>query len=148
MSSQPNPDLVSTVAPVLRQVTPDDETDRPAPGRGSPVSLFHEQRTSIRVAYYLEINLYGQRTFCSGIVTNLCAGGLFVECIDFFEVDEVVKVDLELPGGPFWCDARVAWVRDRVGPGVWPGMGLEFLSLFDHHLKLLEHAVESAESDR
>ena len=91
--------------------------------------------------YYLEANLYGERSFASGVVTNLSVGGLYIECWDFFDVGDVVKIDVELPSGRLWCDARVQWVMDQVADGQTPGMGVQFLELKPEDVGLLTEAV-------
>lgn len=108
---------------VERTVHPDDATARPPPSRQLTGA---EQRTSTRIPYHLEVNLYGEHHFCSGVVTNLSDGGIFIETYYFFDLDVEVKVDMDLPSGRLWITGRVAWVRDTVAHNCAPGMGIAF----------------------
>ena len=157
-----------TVAPASREARPEAATERPAQRDAAPTerpaaardastedalptvqpeaSRRREQsgpelREHPRVPYYLEANLYGERSFASGVVTNLSVGGLYIECWDFFDVGDVVKIDVELPSGRLWCDARVQWVMDQVAEGQTPGMGVQFLELKPEDVGLLTEAV-------
>lgn len=106
-----------------------------------------ELREHPRVPYYLEANLYGDKSFASGVVTNLSIGGLYIECWDFFDIGDVVKIDVELPTGRLWCDALVKWVMDQVEAGQTPGMGVQFLRLKPSDTELLTLAVDVVVKD-
>jgi Tfp pilus assembly protein PilZ len=126
-----------------RVVQPVNERSPTAPKRVEELAHL-ECREHLRVAYYLETTLYGEHHFTSGLVTNLSMGGMFVECYEFLSLDEDVKVDLELPGGKLWCDARIAWMRDRMQGDERPGMGLQFIGLCENQQALLRHALDIA----
>lgn len=161
-----------TVAPKEREARPEVETERPAQRDASPTdrppatrersekreeelptvqpeatrkrapASGAELREHPRVPYYLEANLYGDKSFASGVVTNLSNGGLYIECWDFFDVGDVVKIDVELPSGRLWCDALVKWVMDQVSAGQTPGMGVQFLRLKPSDSEMLTQAVD------
>jgi len=126
---------------VERVVRPDDQTLPPAPER---VARGRAQRRSARVPYYLETNLYGDESFCSGVVTNLSKGGIFVESYYFFELDASVQVDIDLPGGRLMLEGRVAWVRDSSAHGATPGMGVAFIAPTAEQQEVIDHAVALA----
>ena len=115
-----DPADVPTVVPKTRAVGPDTSTAPGAPVRddlAAPESRYH-----YRYGYGLNITLYGDHTFCSGVVRNLSVGGFFVETADRFAVGETCQFDLALPSATVWCSGRVSWLRE----GEMPGMGIEF----------------------
>ena len=127
-----------------RKVRPDDVTAGPPPERELTGA---EQRTSTRIPYHLEVNLYGEHEFCSGVVTNLSDGGIFIETYYFFDLDVEVKVDLDLPDGRLWLSGRVAWVRDTVGDNCAPGMGIAFRDVSAADQETVLHAIKLASDD-
>jgi len=133
-ATQPN--LDSPVDPV-------NEGSPKAPQRSR--DLHHpECREDLRVPYYLETTLYGERQFTCGLVINLSLGGMFIECYEFLALDEKVKVDLELPGGKLWCEGRIAWFREGLPSGEGSGMGVQFVDLTEEEVTLVRNAIEIA----
>jgi Tfp pilus assembly protein PilZ len=76
----------------------------------------------------LAITIYGDGTFSSGTVRALVGGGLFLETVQFLDVDDPVHFDMRLPSGRKTIHGKVAWVRDIRGYDRYPpGMAISLL---------------------
>lgn len=133
-----DPDTVPTEVSTERRFDPDSVTVPAAVNRGDELGLIARYHT--RYDYELDVTLYGENAFCSGVVRNLSIGGFFVETPQALPVGELCQFDLALPSETLWCTGRVCWVRarNRVHRA---GMGIEFQDISDQMREALGGTV-------
>ena len=95
-----------------------------------------ERRYSVRLKAELRV-YYGdhQSKLLTGYSIDLSIGGIFLGTTCPFDVDDIVKLKLSIPGeeeSTIFCDARVAWINyedKRLKPEYPTGVGLQFVAL-------------------
>ncbi|MDG5466718.1 PilZ domain-containing protein [Deltaproteobacteria bacterium IMCC39524] len=95
-----------------------------------------ERRSSVRLKAELRV-YYGdhQSKLLTGYSIDLSTGGIFLSTTCPFDVDDIVKLKLSIPGeeeSTVSCDARVAWINyedKRLKPEFPTGVGLQFVDL-------------------
>jgi hypothetical protein len=76
----------------------------------------------------LAITVYGDGTYSSGTVRSLTGGGLFLETLQFLDVDDPVHFEMSLPTGRQTIRGKIAWVRDIRGYDRYPpGMAISVM---------------------
>ncbi len=108
-----------------------------------------ERRSNLRIAAELRV-YYGdcQSKLLTGYSVDLSAGGVFLVTTCPFDVDDLVKLKLSLPGEEgetVICDARVAWINydgKRLKSEYPAGVGLEFVNIAQDNLSSIVNFLE------
>ena len=88
----------------------------------------HVPRTSVHV----EVDMFSEHNFWSGLTMNVSEGGVFVATHAVAKVGTTLILHLELPNcdEPIVTLAEVRWTRPyNVDSDVPPGLGLQFVAL-------------------
>jgi uncharacterized protein (TIGR02266 family) len=108
-----------------------------------------ERRSSVRLNAELRV-YYGdyQSKLLTGYSIDLSTGGIFLGTTCPFDIDDIVKLKLSIPGeeeNTVSCDARVAWINyedKRLKPEYPTGVGLQFVNLAPENLSLIVGFLE------
>lgn len=100
-----------------------------------------EKRACVRLKAELRV-YYGdhQSKLLTGYSIDLSTGGIFLGSTCPFDIDDIVKLKLSIPGeeeNTVFCDARVAWINyedKRLKPEYPTGVGLQFVGLTSENL--------------
>lgn len=104
-----------------------------------------DERVVPRTTVNVEIDLYSEHNFWSGLTMNMSEGGVFVATHRAVPPGTMLVLEMQLPDGgdPIVALAEVRWTRDYTGdPDVPPGLGLQFASLDDAALARVRSFVE------
>jgi uncharacterized protein (TIGR02266 family) len=93
---------------------------------------------------HVEIDIYSEHNFWSGITMDVSEGGVFIATQRSMKVGEMVLVDMALPGEaePLVALAEVCWSRVfSDDPHAPPGLGLRFVHICDESLATIKRFV-------
>lgn len=98
-----------------------------------------------RTNVYVNIDIYSDHNFWTGMTTNLSEGGVFVATHEIVPTGTLLVVHMKLPGEaePVLTLAEVRWTRAYTGdPDVPPGLGLAFVALDDPSMTKVRRFVD------
>jgi uncharacterized protein (TIGR02266 family) len=98
-----------------------------------------------RTSLHVEIDVYSEHNFWSGITMNISEGGVFVATMRHMKPGTLAIVDMDLPGEsePLVALAEVTWSRVFSGdPDAPPGLGLSFVHICEESLAKIRRFVE------
>lgn len=104
----------------IRQVDPDASTPVGAPGR-----TWTEREERLRWDASARMRVQRQLVDCE--ILDLAVGGAFVESPLPLTSDELIELELPLPGGAEWVQARVVWTRRGMADP--DGLGLALIGV-------------------
>ena len=91
-----------------------------------------ETRSAPRAAVYVNIDVFSDHNFWSGLTMNMSEGGLFIATHNVAPVGTMLVLNMVLPfeEDPIVALAEVRWTRPFNGNNdVPPGLGLQFVDL-------------------
>jgi uncharacterized protein (TIGR02266 family) len=94
---------------------------------------------------HVEIDVYSEHNFWSGITMNVSEGGVFVATHRYEAPGTTLIVDMDIPGEsePLVALAEVCWSRSFSGDSdVPPGLGLQFVHIEEDSLAKIRRFVE------
>lgn len=105
--------------------------------------MLKDKRGNTRVALDLEIDYSDLESFCQDYIRNISKGGLFIETRKPLPLGTQLKLKFRLPGSdrPIETDGVVQWVIDSSSGDSKPGMGVQFGSLSDADMDMIDRLV-------
>ena len=108
-----------------------------------------ERRSSVRLKAELRV-YYGdhQSKLLTGYSIDLSTGGIFLGTTCPFDVDDIVRLRVYMPGEgekSVSCDARVAWINHEnkwLKPEYPTGVGLQFVDLTPENFSSIVGFIE------
>lgn len=104
-----------------------------------------ELRRSERADVHVEVDVFSDHNFWSGLTMNMSEGGLFVATHAAVPVGTSLMVSLTLPGEeePLLVRGEVRWTRPyNPRSDAWPGLGIQFVDLDDAALAKVRWFVD------
>jgi uncharacterized protein (TIGR02266 family) len=109
-----------------------------------PYATEADRRSAVRQVVEVEIGVHSGTNFFTGFSQDISSGGLFISTYDTLPIGAKVNVNFSLPFGPvFSVDGTVRWLREfnEFTPDVIPGMGVQFESLTDEEIEILNEYI-------
>lgn len=114
-------------APKLPRTTTGDDADDEYRSGPRPSSL--EKRRATRALVTVDVSLYSESQFFSGLTEDVSEGGLFVATYDMRPIGSEIELHFSLPTGhEISTRGIVRWMREP-GGDTSPGMGVQFAPL-------------------
>ena len=79
----------------------------------------------------MKVTIYGEKSFCAGVVLNISEKGAMIACYKPLDVDETVEFELPFRDESLSLRGVVRWNRKRSAGPLQRGMGVEFVDLDD-----------------
>lgn len=143
--------LIDQLKGVPRQengsIAPDLEIERRESSYVPVSPVESERRSTMRQVVEVDIGIHSGTNFFTGFSLDISTGGLFVSTYDVLPIGAKVNVNFSLPYGPVLSiNGTVRWLREfnEFTPDVMPGMGVQFDSLSDEEIELINDYISES----